>query len=67
MDPHTMNGIGRRAIHATEGARSTNAPPMTRIVVASWSSSFAPMSRKRSSWLMSSLSTDIRPPELRSS
>ncbi len=39
--------------------------PMARTVVSTWMISFAPMSRNRSSWLMSSFNTAIRSPVAR--
>jgi hypothetical protein len=62
-----MKGMVRKAIQATLGARTKKMAPMTTTVVMTWMMSLAPTSRKRSSWLMSSLRMDMRPPVLRSS
>ena len=66
-DPPRITGIGRNASHATEGAMRKNAAPMSTTVVSNWMTSFAPMSRNRSSWLTSSLRTAMRSPVERSS
>ena len=62
-----MIGTGAKAISARRGEAMMKMIPTritltTRPMIAG-----APTSRKRSSWLTSSLSTDIRPPVLWSS
>ena len=59
--------MGKIAIPATLGAKIKNAVPTTIIVVITWVISFAPTSKNRSNWLISSLRIDIKPPVLRSS
>ena len=55
------------AIHATLGAKKKKALLTIMTVVSTWRMSFAPTSKNRSNWLMSSLRIDIKPPVLRSS
>ncbi len=62
IDPYTMNGMGRNASQATPGTRTRKVIPMRIVAVAVCSMVLAPLSRNRSSWLTSSLSTAISSP-----
>ena len=66
-EPTMMTGMGRKARAARIGDTTRNVIPTNTTLAAVMISLWGPRSRNRSSWLTSSFSTAIRPPEVRSS
>ena len=57
-----IRGMGRKATTPRTGETTKNTMPTNTTLTATRMSSMAPMSRKRSSWLTSSLRIESRPP-----
>ena len=66
-DPTTMSGMGRKASTSSCQEAAANTAPTSTMLSAVWRMAGAPTSRKRSSWLTSSLRVAMSPPDVRSS
>ena len=62
-----IKGMGTKATRASVGDTMKKKAPTNTTLVAVRITSLAPTSKNRSSWLTSSLTTDNRPPDDRSS